>query len=367
MLKDGRIRVGIVGANPNAGWAATAHVPALQASADFQITAVATTRDASAQEAAALWGASAAYSDFRALAADPNVDLVVVAVKAPFHRDIVMAALAAGKHVYCEWPVGCTLEQTQEMAAAETQSSARGFVGAQATFSPVFCHVKQLVADGYLGELQSVSIIASGMAWGPYIDIANAYSLDKSSGTTILTIPFGHAMAALNSIVGLPIEVSARIEYRRKQAIIAETGESRPMTAPDQLLVDALLPNGAPLSVHYRGGVSRGTNLLIELNGSEGDLKITGPAGHVQMFPVFLHGARGAEQAMTPITIPEFYTNGVSLAEGFARNVALSYARVAHDLRTGEQTSVSFGEAVKVRQVIDAVERAAQSGRRVSV
>src|SRR5207253_4259258 len=57
------------------------------------------------------------------------------------------------------------------------------------------------------------------------------------------------------------------------------TGERKPMTADDQVCVSGLLESGAALSIHYRGGRSRGTNLLWEINGTEGDLQLTAAGG----------------------------------------------------------------------------------------
>src|SRR5207245_5093283 len=102
-----RIRVGIIGANPDRGWAAQAHIPALRSmSDDFEITALSTTRRASADAAGALFGVPAAFDDHRELVNSPNVDVVAVTVKVPHHLELATAALEAGKAVYCEWPLG---------------------------------------------------------------------------------------------------------------------------------------------------------------------------------------------------------------------------------------------------------------------
>lgn len=95
----GPIGVGILGANPDRGWAARAHVPAIAASPAFVLTAVATTRPDSAKAARARFGARHAFTDARRLAECPEVDLVVVTVKVPAHVELVTAALDAGKHV----------------------------------------------------------------------------------------------------------------------------------------------------------------------------------------------------------------------------------------------------------------------------
>jgi predicted dehydrogenase len=106
MAAKDKIRVGIIGASPGRGFASIAHIPALHALPDFEITAVCTTRQASAEAAAKHFNIPLAFSDPAQLAQHPEVDLVTVCVKVPDHYQPVMAAIDAGKHVYCEWPLG---------------------------------------------------------------------------------------------------------------------------------------------------------------------------------------------------------------------------------------------------------------------
>ena len=106
MAAGGKLRVGIVGASPGRGFASIAHIPALQTLPNIEITAVCTTRQDSADAAARHFGIPLAFSDPARLAQHPDVDLVTVCVKVPDHYAPVMAAIDAGKHVYCEWPLG---------------------------------------------------------------------------------------------------------------------------------------------------------------------------------------------------------------------------------------------------------------------
>ncbi|MGY2062209.1 Gfo/Idh/MocA family protein, partial [Nocardia gipuzkoensis] len=96
------IRVGIIGVNPERGWAARAHIPALRTIAGARLTAVGTSRPDSAAVAARAFGVPG-FADPAELAAHPEVDLVAITVKVPAHDALIAAALAAGKHVYCEW------------------------------------------------------------------------------------------------------------------------------------------------------------------------------------------------------------------------------------------------------------------------
>ena len=89
-----KIRVGIIGASPSSGWALQAHLPALQTLPDYVLTAVATTRQQSADQTARRFGVAHAFDRAQALIEHPEVDLVVVSVRAPDHAPLVRAALA---------------------------------------------------------------------------------------------------------------------------------------------------------------------------------------------------------------------------------------------------------------------------------
>jgi hypothetical protein len=100
-----KIRVGVVGASAVRGWALGAHRPVLAASSDFAVTAVAGSTAANAAAAAQVWGAEHSFADPVELINHPEVDLVVLAVVLPRRVGLIQAALDAGKHVYCEWPL----------------------------------------------------------------------------------------------------------------------------------------------------------------------------------------------------------------------------------------------------------------------
>src|SRR2546427_5128954 len=99
---DKRIRVGIIGANPDRGWAAEAHIPALKSLAnDFEITALSTSRRESADAARKRFGVPNGFDNHQDLVNSTEVDVVAITVKVPQHFDLATAALGAGKAVYC--------------------------------------------------------------------------------------------------------------------------------------------------------------------------------------------------------------------------------------------------------------------------
>ena len=124
--------VGIIGVSPVRGWAATAHIPALRALPNYEIRALSAHNAESAREAGEVFGVNAVFSDHERLVTQPDIDVVAVTVKVPHHRALVSAALAAGKAVYCEWPLGRDLEDTRAMAALAAERGVRTVVGLQA-------------------------------------------------------------------------------------------------------------------------------------------------------------------------------------------------------------------------------------------
>src|SRR5207302_9407445 len=123
--------VGIIGVTPTRGWAATAHIPALRALSNYEIRALSASSPKSARAAGDVFGLSAVFSDHELLVSQPDIDVVAVTVKVPHHRELVSAALTAGKAVYCEWPLGRDLDDARAMAALAAEQGVRTVVGLQ--------------------------------------------------------------------------------------------------------------------------------------------------------------------------------------------------------------------------------------------
>jgi predicted dehydrogenase len=357
-----RIRVGIIGANPDRGWAAQAHIPALRSlSDDFEITALSTSRRESADAAGERFGVAAAFDHHHDLVNSPEVDVVAVTVKVPDHLELATAALDAGKAVYCEWPLGNGLKEAETMAALARKRGVLAVAGLQARSAPSVAYVRDLIEQGYVGEVLSTTLIGSGMGWGPTVEPYNAYLNDKHNGATMLSIALGHAADALCHCLGEVRELSATMTVRRPTFTVAETGESRPVTADDQVCVSGLLEGGAALSIPDRGGHSRGTNLLWEINGTEGDLQLTAAGGQAQIFEMDVRGGKGPQSTLEMLPVPEQYR--WATAQGPSTNVAQAYARFARDYREGTHFCPTFHDAVTRHRLLDAIETAAATGQ----
>ena len=366
-MRNGRIGVGIIGASPEKSWAAQAHIPALKALSDFEICAVSTSRRESADAAKKAFGVPLAFDNHAELLSRSEVDIVLVSVRVPHHFELVNAALDAGKSVCCEWPLGNGLKEAETLAAKARKKGLRNWIVLQSRSSPVVNYIRDLVKDGYIGEILSTSVIGSALFWGKQIDKDHAFIFDRKNGVTPLAISHSHRIDAMCYALGEFKSLTATFENRQKTATIIETGETIAKTAEDQIAYSGVLQSGAVASVHYRGAMSRGLNLLWEINGSEGDLQIIDPAGHGQMPDVQFLCGKGQDKALKPLAIPGAYF-GVprDAVPGRIYNVAQHWLRIAQDMREETANNPSFEEAVVRHRMLDAIERSGASGRRES-
>lgn len=361
------IRVGIIGIKAGVTWASTAHVPALRhLGDDYEIVGVANRSHESSVAAAGALSIARAFHSVDELICCPDIDLVTVTVRVPHHLEIVSAALQAGKHVYCEWPLGNGLSEAIALAELSGASDRVCVAGLQATNAPEVALAKQLVGDGYVGRVLSTSLIGAGMLWGPTIQSRNTYLLDPKNGATMLTIPVAHTVAAVEHVLGPIASVQASLSSRRTEAMVSETHQVIPMLTADQILMMGELVSGAPLSLHYRGGVPRGAGLYWEIHGSEGDIVIEATNGHAQMVQLSIRGARLRDVALKTLTVPASYLKDWPTLAG-PRNVAIMYKKMADDIRTGSRTATSFADAVRLHEIVEAMEVSSSTQSRCDV
>src|SRR6266704_3619023 len=366
-MPESMLGVGIIGVSPVRGWAATAHIPALRALPNYQIRALSAHTAESARAAGELFGVSAVFTDHEQLVTQPGVDVVAVTVKVPRHRELVTAALAAGKAVYCEWPLGRDLDDARAMAALAAGQGVRTAVGLQARQAPAVQFVQQLLSEGYVGEVLSTTMVGLSVPGG-VVGQPNAYMLDKANGANLLTIAVGHSLDTLSHVLGEFADLSAVSDLRRPLITIDETGEQVVKTSADQIAVIGTLTSGATASVHVREAVAGGTGFLWEINGTHGTLRITADAAVPGIYPLTVAGAHGRDEPAelaAPAALTQKWPALTSLEGAPAYNVGRAYAAFAADIENGTNTVPDFADAVQRHEVIAAIDLSAASGERV--
>src|ERR1700751_5173545 len=118
-----------------------------------ELYAIADQNDDLAEQARARLGFAKAYGDWRRLIEDPEVDVVDITTPNHLHVEPALAALEAGKHVYCEKPMAVKVEDAQRMATAARKSGVKTLVAFNNIKTPAALVAKQIIERGEIGEL----------------------------------------------------------------------------------------------------------------------------------------------------------------------------------------------------------------------
>jgi predicted dehydrogenase len=346
------IRVGIVGADTNASWAKVSHVPAINGLPGLKLAAVATRDEQTAREAAEAFGADQWFSDPFAMIRDDRIDFITIAVKVPAHRDLVLAALRAGKAVYCELPLGRTVRETEEMArAARSHHTA---IGLQARLNPAVRRAAQLLSSGKIGRPLNARVVSTAPGFGPELLSAYDYLNKIYSGENLLTIIGGHTLDVVEAVLGEIVEVDGRAEILWPVVKLTDIGEESLRETADHVDVLGTTLSGAVFTANINAGLTpEDARFRFEVRGSEGWLSLTG--GHP-------FGFQAGDLTLTSNVAferPEEAAVSGGLG-GAAINVGEVYAHLVRDVYAGTYSTPGFEHALHNARLIETVRRAAE-------
>ena len=354
MASSAPLRVGIVGANPERGWAKDAHVPALRVLPDFSITAVSARTLETAQAAVEAFGATHAL-ETTDLVRSPEVDVVAVTVKVPEHLPIVLAALEAGKHVFCEWPLGRDRAEAETLTEAAGKASGRAIIGLQGVAAPAVRQAAEVVRSGALGQLLSARIVSPTAGWGPIAPPFYAYLNDRRNGATLTTIPGGHTLSVVEYVLGSIVELQAQAVTQYPKVRLTDGSGHFERNCPDHIGILAQHETGCVSSIEIAGAQAVTTPFVFELKGEAGELQLSGS---------FPGGFQAGNQRLETTADVAPLEPAVQGLHGPPSNVAELYAMLEHEVRTGERRAPGFGDALRLTRLLDCVEHAAQTGSR---
>ena len=361
----GKIRVGIIGANANYGWSKRAHLPALLGMPDFELAAVCTSRPETAAESKAFYGADLAFHDYAEMANHPGVDLVVVSVSVPAHYGMVAAGLQAGKHVFCEWPLGANTAEAVELADLARAKGVRTLIGLQARGGPALLRLRELAGEGYVGEMLAcnMTMFLPGLLQR---GADRAWMADRAKGANTLSIASGHALDILCHCVGEFRELSAQVSVQLSQWKTGG-GSTIPVDAPDNVVVSGVLQNGAAASAHIATIPWHGSGWRMEVYGTKGTLSARSEE-MVQYGNVRLYGSQEAGQPLQQLEVPSrLFLAPDAVPPGEPYNVAQLYRVIGGAIREGGNPQPDFDAAVARHRFLDLLQQSSDEGRRVAV
>jgi len=356
-----KLKLGLVGADTaGQGWGPVAHIPALRGIEQIELAALCTSRPGSAAAAAKTYGIDRAYHDINELVAQPDIDIISTVVRIPNHYEVVMAALNAGKHVYCEWPLGASLAETEEMATVARDKGVVTAIGLQGRHDPTLTYIKELCDEGWLGDTLSIqmTMLTTGTPDRPS---RQAWEQERSKAVTLMGIVGGHTLDYIGYCFGPLAEVSAKVTTRVKQLRMADTGEMVDAEAADNVLINGVLTSGALLSYQISAVPYHADGWRMAAYGSKGTV-IASTQGLPQITPVMLVGAQGNEP-LGELPVPErlrFVPQAVPF--GPPQNVGHAYIRMAEAIREGKHFEPNFDNALAVHRLLEAIQHSSDEG-----
>lgn len=348
--------IGVIGAGAD-HWSGTAHIPAIAAQDGVALRAVVTSSPDSAAAARQRWDVPATHELGRVLD-DDAVDVVVVTVRVPRHAEIVEAAIAAGKHVYCEWPLAVDTAQAAHLAQLSAARPDRvHVVGLQGRFSPHLRTAADVVAGGGIGRVLTANLrlyLPHGLLPRP---AHRAHLRHRAVGANVLTIQTGHTLDMVARLLGPATVVSARL-WSAVPEFLVDTGERLPRDAPDNLV--AVLDHGGVIAAAHVSQTGSTESFALEVLGTAGTLRLTS-TGQPQFGGLLADRTPlgGAVAVLEPD--PSLLYRSPLPAAHPGHNVAALYAALADAVRTGRPDPLlpRFADAVVLHRLLDDVARAA--------
>ncbi len=339
---------------------------------NYKMKGVCVRRKETLEAALSLGGFEFGTTRYEDLLERDDIDIIHVCTPNDLHRDQVIRAIEAGKHVYCDKPLGSSYEDCKHMVEAVDAASPEVVtqVALQYRYYPCTLRAKQLVEEGFLGKVYSFrASYLHASSIDP--DKPMKWKLDKSKGGGVLYDLGSHVLDIVNYLIGPFTRVMADTHTAIKERKHPETGLMTPVTTDDQALMLLRTHSGALGSIEA-SKLATGINdeLRVEIHGEKGALRFN------LMDPNWLEvydmrddaepigGYRGFKKLETVSRYP-------ALANGFpaaSANVGWLRAHVAclHNFLTAiagvAVAHPTIPEAAELQRIMDAAYKSAEQG-----
>jgi predicted dehydrogenase len=361
------VRVGIIGTS---WWVDAMYLPALTDLDDVEIVALAGRDTVVAHERAADWRVPAVYTDWREMIDGEDLSGVVVAAANPTHYPATKMALGRALHVLCEKPIARDYAEAAELADLAERMGVVTMVPFTYAFMPGFRFLRQLVTEGYVGDLHHIGLRyhAGYAVRGGYL-----WKLDaRHNPTGALGDVGSHFLYLAMLLAGDVTAVTARLDTVARHAATDREGRPYPPAA-DSAAVIMEFASGAQGLLHASAVAYEGTSMnqrhAIEVHGSQGTLAYVVDWDRVQQ----VSGAKVGEGPPRHLPIPDDIWGPVrrgsvhdTYRDVFRTTDAMARGW-ARALRSGEPVTPDLQDGAAVQRLLDACLRSSTEKVRVEV
>ena len=383
-LKVGLIGYGMIGKVHAFGYAA---LPFYDAPFSFrpQITRVVTSRLETAQAAREALGCAFASTDYRDVTEDPEIDVVDIAAPNDLHRAVLLSAIRAGKHIYCDKPLCVTLAEAQEIESALQTIDAQGNPLSKKTsqmtfhmrFYPAIRRAKQLLDEGRLGRIFQYRIA--------YLHASNARAdapfkwKQGASGGVILDLA-AHLFDLIDALIGLPDELLAQTQTAfstRRDANNADQAHTELSEDAVSILTRTASAQGEFTGVIEATKLATGEEdqMRLELHGEKGAIRFSLMEPHYLEFFDATRKDRpyGGTSGWTRIAVgnrrerPETDFPSTKATSGWIQGHVACLSHFLRSIEAGEPGNPNLLQGVRIQKALDAAARSAKNRTWVSL
>ena len=347
------VRVAVIGTS----FASAVQIPGFQVLPGVEVVGVARAREERAAQAAEKFGIPNAYGDWRAMLDEVECDVVSIVTPPSLHREMALATIERGRHVFCEKPFAMNVDEAVEMVRAAERSGLVHGVDHEFRYRPARARLKELVDAGHLGEPRVIR-------WGWMLGIlaeqnSRAWSWwsDRSKGGGIFGALGSHLIDSLLWWFGDIVEVTAQLDTFIAQRPMPDGQGTGKVTADEDVALLLRFASGARCTVDL-SGYGRPSRLLLEAYGSDGALAIE------EDERLLTAGMKGGWE---PAEIPSRLVRNVAGDPRLAPFVELAERLVARVRGGAAPEFADFRQGLRVQAVMDAAHLSADERRTVEV
>ncbi|KXJ98585.1 MAG: oxidoreductase domain-containing protein [Acidobacteria bacterium OLB17] len=330
------------------------------------IVSIASGSPENARAAAEASGAAHSTGDWRETVSHPDVDLVCITTPPLHHREMTLAALAAGKHVLCEKPMAMNVAEAEEMCAAARSADVLALIDHELRFQDGRQKAYAMLREGRIGKIRHVKAFFRAphrgdpnIAWNWWSDLASGGGALGAIGT--------HVIDSFNWLLGTSIsrvfcQLEAQVKTRRDK-----DGVDRAVTSDDEAnlilrFADSELTSATTGVVSLSMTEGPSYKNILELHGTLGSMKIDANGG-VSIAP------RGEKRWQMVDTDLGHAVEGVA-DTGFSRgfvNFAPKIVEAISESRRSIEYAAAFEDGLAVQRVIDAAHESNDTGKAVEL
>lgn len=318
---------------------------------------------------AAEFGFARSSSDWRKVIADPEVDVVSITAPNKFHAEMAIAALDAGKHIWCEKPMAPKLAEAEAMLAAQRRAGKVAILGYNYIQNPVVRHIRKLLDEGTIGTVNHVRIeMDEDFMADPEAPFQQRHEASNGHGALD---DFGvHPLSLISTLFG---GVSRVMCDMAKPYPTRKTPEGkREVEVYDIATILLRLENGASgLIALSRTAWGRKGRIAVQIFGAKGSILYD--QERMNEFQLYLTADRPAEQGFrTVLTAPHHrpydrFVPAPGHGLGFNELKIIECRQMIGRMRGEDTVAISFEDGIRIERTVDAMARSFEEGRWVSV